>query len=150
MAHSGFGFQKRVKMKLHESLEKVKGHLESIDDPTFDQIEFDWEGIRFNAAADGSSDGGGTIRLDAKLGRLYFTVENAAERTMAIERVYSSNRGIDGAYKINKKGDVTFHSVTATSKQLKGNDLVGALTLILLESETHLRALRSHLKPLES
>lgn len=136
-------------MKLHESLEKVKGHLESIEDAAFDQLEFEWEGIHFHAAADETHGGGGKIRLDAKLGRLYFTVENAAERTMAIERVYSTNRGIDGAYKISKKGDVTFHSVTATNQQLKGNDLVGALTLILLESETHLRALRSHLKPID-
>ncbi|WP_286831112.1 MULTISPECIES: hypothetical protein [Kordiimonas] len=133
-------------MKLHESLQKVKGHLDSLDDPAFDQLEFDWEGIKFHATADTGQDGAGIIKLDAKLGRLYFTVENAAERTMAIERVYSTNRGIDGAYKISKTGDVTYHSVTATNQKLQGNDLVGALTLILLESESHLRALRSHLK----
>jgi len=137
-------------MKLHESLQKVKGHLESLEEAAFDQLEFDWEGIKFHAAADTDANGGGLIKLNAKLGRLYFTVENAAERTMAIERVYSTNRGIDGAYSISKKGDVTYHSVTATSQKLKGNDLVGALTLILLESESHLRALRSHLKPIEA
>ncbi len=134
-------------MKLHESLEKVQGHLQSLDEPIFDHLDFEWEGIQFHAAAQDNNEGAGTIRLNATLGRLYFTVENAAERTMAIERVYSTNRGIDGAYKIGEKGDVTYQSVTVTNQPLKGNDLVGALTLILLESETHLRALRSHLKP---
>lgn len=135
-------------MKLHESLERVQGHLENLDEPMFDRLDFEWEGIQFHAAAEDGSDGAGTIRLRASLGRLYFTVENAAERTMAIERVYSTNRGIDGAYAISPKGDVTYQSVTVTNQPLKGNDLLGALTLILLESETHLRALRSHLKPL--
>lgn len=137
-------------MKLHESLKRVQGHLDRLEDPAFDQIEFEWEGIHFHAAADAAADGQGLIKLDAKLGRLYFTVENAAERTMAIERVYATNRGIDGAYQIDRKGDVTFRSVTITNQQLQGNDLLGALTLILLEAETHMRALRSHLKPVEA
>ncbi|NVJ70749.1 MAG: hypothetical protein HWE08_10375 [Alphaproteobacteria bacterium] len=137
-------------MKLHESLQKVQGHLESLDEPSFDQIEFDWEGIHFHAVADEGGDGAGLIKLSATLGRLYYTVENAAERTMAIERVYSTNRGIDGAYIINRKGDVSYSSVTRTNQRLRGNDLMGALTLILLEAETHLRALRSHLKPIEA
>jgi hypothetical protein len=137
-------------MKLHESLEKIQGHLDTLDEPSFDQLEFEWEGITFHAAAGSQTGGAGSIRLVAKLGRLYYTVENAAERTMAIERVYATNRGIDGAYHISSKGDVSFQSVTMTNQPLRGNDLLGALTLILLESETHLRALRSHLKPLSS
>ena len=135
-------------MKLHETLDKVQGHLDSLDDPQFDKIDFEWEGIKFHAVTDEVS-GGGKIRLSAKLGQLYFTVEDAAQRTMAIERVYTTNRGIDGAYKIGKNGLVSFNSVTMTDHQLSGSDLMGALTLILLESESHLRALRAHLKPLD-
>ncbi|MCJ9429013.1 hypothetical protein [Kordiimonas marina] len=135
-------------MKLQETLAKVQGHLERLDDPTFDKLDFEWEGIQFHASAEEKPDGSGSVRLNATLGRLYFTVEDAAQRTMAIERVYATNRGIDGAYLINKKGEVLFNSVTLTDKQLTGSQLMGALTLILLESETHLRALRSHLKPL--
>ncbi|WP_262689671.1 hypothetical protein [Kordiimonas aestuarii] len=135
-------------MKLHETLDKVQGHLDSLDDPQFDKIDFEWEGIKFHAVADSDPEGG-KIRLSAKLGQLYFTVEDAAQRTMAIERVYATNRGIDGAYKIEKNGHVSFNSVTQTDHHLAGTDLMGALTLILLESETHLRALRSHLKPVD-
>ncbi|WP_417460880.1 hypothetical protein [Kordiimonas sp.] len=137
-------------MKLHETLDKVQGHLDSLEDQYFDQIDFEWEGIRFHATADATSDKAGKIQLSAKLGRLYFTVEDAAQRTMAIERVYATNRGIDGAYRIEKNGDVSFQSVTETDQQLTGSALMSALTLILLESETHLRALRSHLKPVEA
>jgi hypothetical protein len=137
-------------MKLHETLDKVQGHLDSLDDPQFDRIDFEWEGIKFHAMADRDTDGAGVIHLSAKLGRLYFTVEDAAQRTMAIERVYATNRGIDGAYRIEKNGEISFNSVTRTEHQFAGSELMGALTLILLESETHLRALRAHLKPLEA
>ncbi|WP_417456917.1 hypothetical protein [Kordiimonas sp.] len=137
-------------MKLHETLDKVQGHLDSLEDQQFDQIDFEWEGIRFHAVADSANGSGGKIELSAKLGRLYFTVEDAGQRTMAIERVYATNRGIDGAYRIEKNGEVSFRSVTETDAQLTGSALMSALTLILLESETHLRALRSHLKPLEA
>ena len=136
-------------MKLYEKLDRVQGHLDSLDNPQFDCIDFEWEGIKFHAVADRDADGAGTIHLSAKLGQLYFTVEDAAQRTMAIERVYATNRGIDGAYRIEKNGHVSFNSVTRTDTQLAGSDLMGALTLILLESETHLRSLRAHLKPLE-
>ncbi|TNE62072.1 MAG: hypothetical protein EP335_13895 [Alphaproteobacteria bacterium] len=135
-------------MKLQDKLAKVQGHLERLEDPAFDQLDFDWEGIQFHARAEEEHDGGGKIHLSATLGRLYFTVENAAQRAMAIERVYTTNRGIDGAYQISRTGDVRFNSVTLTDQPLTGSALMGALTLILLEAETHLRALRSHLKPL--
>lgn len=135
-------------MKLSETLNKAKTQLDSLDDVKFDHLEFDWEGIRFHAAADASKTGGGQIHLKAELGRLYFTVEDALQRSMAIERLYSTNRQIDGRYKIGKKGDVSFKSVTNTAEHLKGTHLMSALTLILLEAENHLRALRAHLKPL--
>lgn len=135
-------------MKLSDTLDKAKGQLDALDDLKFDHLEFDWEGIRFHAAADGDSSGGGHIQLKADLGRLYFTVEDSMQRAMAIERLYSTNRQIDGKYKIGKKGDVSFRSVTKTEEHLRGSNLMSALTLILLEAENHLRALRSHLKPL--
>ncbi|WP_417449599.1 hypothetical protein [Kordiimonas sp.] len=133
-------------MKLHETLEKVQGHLDNLDNPQFDKIDFEWEGIKFHAYAGDDADGG-KIYLSAKLGKLYFSIEDSVQRTMAIERIYATNRGIDGAYRIEKNGTISFNSITSTDKMLTGAGLMGALTLILLESETHLRALRAHLKP---
>lgn len=135
-------------MKLSDTLSKAKDQLETLDDRKFDHLEFDWEGIRFHAAADAHKLGGGQIHLKADLGRLYFTVEDSVQRSMAIERLYSTNRQIDGKYAIGKKGDVSFRSVTKTAEHLKGTHLMSAITLILLEAENHLRALRAHLKPL--
>ncbi len=135
-------------MKLSDTLTKAKDQLESLDDLKFDHLDFDWEGIKFHASADETPSGEGQVHIKAELGRLYFTVEDALQRSMAIERLYSTNRQIDGAYAIGKKGDVSFRSITKTDKHLKGANLMSALTLILLEAENHLRALRSHLKPL--
>jgi len=135
-------------MKLNETLDKAKGQLSALDEMKFDHLEFDWEGIRFHASADDDTSGGGKIHLKAELGRLFFTVEDSLQRSLAIERLYSTNRQIDGKYRIGKKGDISFRSITKTEDHLRGQSLLSALTLILLESENHLRALRSHLKPL--
>ncbi len=138
-------------MKLNTSIDEIETHLETIEAPSFDHLDFEWEGIRFQAASastSASQDGGGEIRLRGKLGQLYFTVEDPIQRTSAIEQVYATNRGIDGAYKIDREGVVHFESVTITDEHLTGSDLMSALTLILLEAETHLRLLRAHLKAL--
>lgn len=134
--------------KLQESLDKVEGHLAALDEQQFDHIAFDWEGIHFKAVSEAMRDGTSRVRLNASLGRLYFTIENAANRAMAIERLYSNNRSVDGAYSVGERGDVHFSSITTTPALLRGKDLMAALTTILLQSETHLRTLRSHLKPL--
>lgn len=133
-------------MDLDQSIDKIEDHLESLDTPSFDTIDFDWEGIRFHAAARGASSGG-EIRIKARMGSLYYTIEDPVQRSLAIERVYATNRGIDGAYRIDNKGNVHFESVTTTDGTVTGTDLMSALTVILLESETHLRGLRAHLKP---
>lgn len=134
-------------MKLQDSIEQVEGHLQSLEDQQFDHLVFDWEGIHFKAASEAKQDGSAVIRLTANLGRLYFTIENTNHRTMAIERLYSNNRAIDGAYSIDASGEVLFQSLTNTPSKLVGKDLTVAITTILLQSETHLRTLRSHLKP---
>lgn len=134
-------------MKLEQSISQAEQHLEAIDNRQFDHIAFDWEGIRFKAVAEERRDGTCTVRLQAVLGRLFYTIENAAHRAMAIERLYLNNRKIDGAYSIDGNGDVHFNSLTTTQEKLLGDDLLSALTTILLQAETHLRTLRSHLKP---
>lgn len=136
-------------MKLHDSLERAKGHLASIEDAHFDEINFDWEGIHFHAQSVAKGSNGGEIRLNATLGRVYYTIEDELQRAMALERLFVSNRGIDGAYKLDRSGTVAFSSITTTNDHLSGAGLMSALTVILLESENHLRALRAHLKPLD-
>ncbi len=133
-------------MKLHQKLETAKAHLESLEDQGFDRLDFEWEGIKFHAAS--KSAGGSTcIQLKADLGRLYFTIEDKDQRALALERYYAASRAIDGRYQIGEKGDIHFENVTLTQNHLKGSKLISALTVILLESGNHLRALRSHLKP---
>lgn len=134
-------------MKLEQSINQAEQHLASLDNQQFDRIAFDWEGMCFKALAEERRDGTYIVRLQAVLGRLYYTIENAGHRAQAIERLYLNNRKIDGAYSIDHKGDVHFDSLTVTGKKLLGNDLLVALTTILMHAESHLRTLRSHLKP---
>lgn len=68
---------------------------------------------------------------------------------MAIERLYSNNRAVDGAYSVDNSGQVLFQCLTKTQEKLVGKALVTAVTTILLQTETHLRTLKSHLKPNE-
>lgn len=134
-------------MKLEQSINQAEQHLEAIDKQQFDQVAFEWEGIRFKALTEERRDGTYIVRLQAVLGRLFYTIENAAHRALAIESLYLNNRKIDGAYSIDNKGDVHFNSLTVTDQKLHGNDLLVALTTILMQAESHLRTLRSHLKP---
>lgn len=134
-------------MKLQDTIDKVNSRLKALEDRQFDQLSFDWEDIRFHAISEEDADGSSRIRINAELGRLYFTVENAAHRAMAIERLYANNRAIDGAYSVDNNGNVLFQCLTKTSQKMLGNDLLVALTTIILQTETHLRTLKSHLKP---
>ena len=137
----------RSLMKLEQSITQAEQYLESLENQQFDQIAFDWEGIRFNAATEKRRDGTFEVQLHAVLGRLYYTVENATYRTTAIESLFNNNRKIDGAYSIDGQGEVHFSSLTTTRKKLLGDDLLAALTTIIIQAEGHLRTLRAHLKP---
>jgi len=135
-------------MKLNQKLDEAKQQLDSLEEQAFDHLNFEWEGIKFQAASTVTADGTNGIKLNATLGRLYFTVEDKNQRAMALERLFSVNRTIDGMYKIGSKGDIHFTNITKTDSHMTGSKLMSALTVILLDSEKHLRALRSHLKPL--
>jgi hypothetical protein len=135
-------------MKIQDTLQQAQGQLDKVDEAQFDRLDFEWEGIRFHAKSEIDTPKGSHIHIKAHLGRLFLTVEDPNERRQAIERLYSTNRGIDSTYTIGEQGKIIFESVTTTDDHLLGADLMGALTLILLESENHLRAIRSHLRPL--
>jgi len=133
-------------MKLNQKLETVETRLGSLEGQQFDHLDFEWEGIRFSATSDANSNGPSTIEIKATLGRLYFTIEDSLKRSTALDQLFSINRQIDGVYNIGPKGDIFFKSSTNTDSHLCGNKLINALTLIILEAESHLRALRMNLK----
>lgn len=134
-------------MKLNQKIDEANKQLDALDQKSFDRLDFEWEGIKFHAASITKNGSSHCIQLKATLGRLYFTVEDKNQRAMALERLFTSNRAIDGSYEIGKKGDIHFENLTKTESRLTGTALMAALTVILLESENHLRALQAHLKP---
>ncbi len=84
--------------------------------------------------------------MNARLGRLFYTIENAADRAMAIERLSTNNRVTDGAYSIGKDGSIYFKNQTGTDTLAKGEHLLAAVTVILLQTGNQLRSLQTHLK----
>jgi len=133
-------------MKLQDSISQAELHLASIKNFQPDAITFDWQGISFEATTQELHDGSFTLQICATLGRLYYTVENASHRTSAIKHLFHSNREIDGAYSITEKGGVHFESLTTTNKKLTGNELLTAITTIVIHAEPHLRTLKSFLR----
>jgi len=134
-------------MKLSQKIDQANLQLGALEDKAFAGLDFDWEGIKFHVASDTDAAGSHRIQLNATLGRLYFTVEDKNQRAMALDRLFTINRTIDGLYAIGKNGDIHFKSATKTDNRLKGTQLMSALTIILLEAESHLRAIQAHLKP---
>lgn len=133
-------------MKLQQEIDRVTLRLRELEEQQFDHLSFDWEGIHFRVTSEQTRSNTAQIHLQANLGRLYFTIENAANRAKAIERLYANNRRIDGAYSVDSNGQVLFQCITRTNDKLVGKDLIVALTTILLQTKSHLTRLRSHLK----
>ena len=140
-------FRLSTNMKLSRKLEEAEQQLEKLGNQQFDHLDFEWEDIKFEAATGTEKDGSPSIHLKARLGRLHFTVEDKNNRAMALERLFSTNRTIDGTYEIGRKGDISFRNITRTNAPVAGTTLMSAVTVILLEAENHLRALKAHLKP---
>ncbi len=133
-------------MKLQQEIDRVTLRLQELEGQKFDQLSFEWEGIHFHVMSEQTRGDKAQIHLQANLGRLYFTIENAAQRATAIERLYANNRCIDGAYSVDSDGHVLFQCITHTDEKLAGKDLIVALTTILLQTKSHLTTLKSHLK----
>ena len=133
-------------MQLSEKIQQAEHSIEAAEDQQFDHIHFTWENIDFKASTRAYDDNACYIDIQADLGRLFYTIENTADRTMGLERIYSTNRVIDGSYKIDRNGRVSFKNATRTQTHTKGKELLSAVTVILMEAEPHLRSIKSHLK----
>lgn len=136
-------------MKLQDSISQAELQLASIKNFQPNTMSFDWQGISFEASIQTLHNGSYTLQLHANLGRLYYTVENGSHRTTAIKHLFRSNREIDGAYSITEKGCVHFNSLTTFNEKLMGNELLTAVTTIVIQAEPHLRTLKSFLSPIK-
>ena len=133
-------------MKLHKKLDQVQQHLSTVEEQSIDHIEFNWEGIDFIATAEPAPGDTVDLHLSAKLGRLFYTIEDDLQRNMAMERLFQSNLTLDGRYSIGSKGDISFNSKTRFSAPLDTKAFMSGLAITLLEAERHLRGLQAHLK----
>lgn len=115
--------------------------------PARQQFDFLWEGCAFTALVLPLDDGTSDILLKGAVGRLYFTIEDADKRQTGLSRLRRLNRAIDGSYRISSNGDIQFESITSAPGALIGDDLLSAVTLVVLEAEAHMKEVRDLLKP---
>ncbi len=132
---------------------QIKSYIETANDcisaskiPQVDTITFDWNEMHFHAISDPFGANSGMIKLTAVIGRLYFTIEDEHLRQKSIIQLQQNNRYYDGSYTLEKDGSITFDCLTATKEKVRGNELIKALTLIMLESSEHIMKLRAYLK----
>lgn len=135
-------------MELKTKLEKAERHLASLDERVIEHLDFNWEGISFTASTEVSGGGKGQIELSAVLGQLFYTIEDAGQRAMALEHLFRINRDIDGIYTISPNGTIGYKSKTECESPISAQSFMEALTVILLEGEHHLRSIKAHLKPI--
>ena len=132
--------------QINSALEHANEYISASNVPQFDSINFDWHGMTFSASSDAFGTNSGRIKLSAVIGRLYFTIEDERLRNESVKQIYQNNRSIDGSYKLEKDGTVTFSSLTLMDNKVRGSDFIKALTMIMLESNIHLKKIRAYLK----
>lgn len=132
--------------EINASLDKAHEVLSASKESKINSLDFDWSDMKFSATSDSFGSNGGKIKLSAKIGRLYFTVENERLRTESIKIIHQNNRKIDGKFSLERDGSVTFASLTTLSTKVLGDDFVKAVTMIMLESREQFKTLRSYLK----
>lgn len=133
--------------QLNQSIETVVNHLELIEKNQILRLDFKWKGTDIHAFVEQKGEESHII-IRAVLGKLFYTVENADNRSNLLKNYYEIKRK-DGSttYSMVKKQEIHFKSITVAPSITDEKSLVEALTYILLDHESELEALISDLKP---
>lgn len=139
--------QNNVEKDLTASINDAEDRLKDANSINFAKMDFDWRGGRFRATSDVDAMGQPGIGLSGRLGRLFFTAEGPTMRQLALAKVCRVNSGVDGRYEVKRSGAIKFSNRTATSTLLTGHDLVEAITIIILDADSHLRDVCELIRP---
>jgi len=132
--------------QLNSSLELANSSLIALSTPVFDTVDFEWNEMHFSAHSNQTQNNDGVIKISGVIGRLFFTIENEQSRNNSLKQILINNRNSDARYKLEKDGTVTYSCNTAANENTTGDNLVKAITLIMLESSMHIKALKADLK----
>lgn len=131
---------------INSSIKIANEYISASAIPQFDSINFEWNGINITASSESFGTNGGIIKVDAVLGRLYYTIENENLRKDSVKQIQQFNRTSDANYKLESDGTVTYHSLTTSDKKVRGQDFMQTLMMILLNFSPQLRNLKSSLR----
>lgn len=131
---------------INSSIEVANECISASNIPQFDSINFNWNAMQFSATSESFGTGAGIIKISAVLGRLFYTIENENLRNEAIKIVHQNNRFSEDEYTLEKDGTITFSSTTTIDKKARGDELIQALTMIMMDSSMQLKTLKNSLK----
>lgn len=133
--------------QLHKSIDTITKHLEMIENQDLDRLDFEWNGMPFSALIENKK-ASTLITIKGKLGRIYYTVENANKRKTALTQYYTSKRSKHRPFKLVNKHEIHFKEITQSRSKLDSSGVMSAITMILLDLNASLQSFTSNLKPL--
>jgi hypothetical protein len=107
---------------------------------------FQWEDIAFTvtpAEIHGEAPGPRAVSVEAFLGRLPYTAEDAAARSAALKLATPDAPGIPGQIKIDRIGTVRLAMETGPVEAIGLADVLKEVTVLVVKSASQLRHLRS-------
>lgn len=132
--------------QLHRSIETVLQHLKMIEDQDLSKLDFTWLGVNFTALVE-KKQASTLITLKGNLGRLYYTVENAAKRRDVLSNYYASKKKRHKPFQLIDRQNIHFNETTQANSLLDQAGIMSALTFILLDNQKTLLDYTENLKP---
>ena len=131
--------------KLNTAIKSIKQHLENLESHTMKAVNFKWNDVNYSAQKTDVNDIP-AIKLTAKLGRLYLTVENGKKRDAAIKKLLGFKSKYSNNFSLHKDNRVTFEAITTYKNDISNGDYMTILAITLFDCEHKISALKNNLK----
>ncbi len=131
--------------ELNTVVESIKQHLKNLESHTMKTVNFKWNDVNYSALKTDVNDIP-AIKLTAKLGRLYLTVENGKKRDVAIKKILESQSKHSKNFSLYKDNRVTFETTTTYKNDISNGDYMTILAITLFDCEHQILDLKNYLK----
>lgn len=131
----------RLQINLEDALSRANEALFDIKPGQPRRLDFTWRGVSFALAIEGDSDHQSHLSLNADLGLLPYTAENAEARGALLE-VLADREGLPGAaLRVDAQGRLFLTSETIIDSGLCERRIIDILAVILLHMKAPLHTL---------
>ncbi len=131
--------------QLHKMVDSMHKHLEHLESDSLDKIDFNWNGNHYFATKV-EKGGKSVLEVETNLGRLYYTVENSANRGLALNEIFEQKKARNSGVKLLRNNIVTFQASTSFDQDISNGDFFTILSITLLDIQKQTQELSSYLK----